>query len=100
MKFCKICNTTTTHTKGTFKCRNIEDELFILETSTDEALKNLSAGFNQFTQTDSELINSQSPVDYIKSENGELNLNDLFAKSIRAFKCTECGHLIQLSKFP
>ena len=101
MMFCKNCHTETTHTKGTFRCGNIEGELFVLKTSTDETLKKLSGGFNHFIEANQEpAINSQATVDYIKSDNAKSNIAELFSKSIRAFKCMECGHLIKFSKLP
>ena len=80
MKFCKICNTNITHLKGTFKCKEIDDELFELTTSSTEALKNLSVEFNQIAQTEQDLrIDSETPVDYIHSDNRKLNISELFA---------------------
>jgi len=101
MEFCKICHCKTLHKKGTFKSREIEGELFELTTSTTEALKKLSTGFNQHIRNQQEqLINSQAPLDYINSDNGQVGISDLFANSIRALKCTACGHLIKLSRLP
>ena len=100
-KYCKICGSDTTHEKGTFKCHEIEDELFELTISTDEARKKLSQGFSDFVMDEHEgWMNSETPPEYAKTETGGLNLRDLFANSIRAMKCGKCGHLIKLSRLP
>jgi len=101
MKFCKICHCKTLHKTGSFKFRKIEGELFELTMSTTEALKNLSSGFNQHVHKQQEqLINSQTPLDYINADNGQMAISYLFTNSIRASKCIACGHLIKLSRLP
>jgi len=77
------------------------NELFELTTSTNDALKNLSNGFNQFALTEQGFsIDSETPIDYVQSNSGKSTIAELFASSIRALRCTECGHLIQLSRLP
>jgi hypothetical protein len=101
VKYCKICGTDTTHDKGTFKCHEVKGELFELTISSDEALKKLSDGFSDFVTDEHEgWMNSQTPPEYAMTEAGGLNLQDLFANSIRAMKCEKCGHLIKLSRLP
>jgi hypothetical protein len=101
VKYCKICETDTTHEKGTFKCHDIDGELFELTITSDEALKKLSDGFSDFVMDEHRgQMNSETPPEYAMTETGGLNLRDLFANSIRAMKCEKCGHLIKLSRLP
>jgi len=102
MKLCKICNTNTLHEKGTFKYKEIDGQLFELTTSTSDALKHMSEGFNQFTETEhnSVVIGSETAIEYIHSDTAKPSILELFARSIRAEKCIECGHLIKLSRLP
>ena len=101
MKLCKICNTHTIHEKGTFKCNEIDGQLFELTTSTSDALSHLSEGFNQFTEIDHRVaIDSETAIDYIHSDTAKSSILELFSSSIRAEKCIECGHLIKLSRLP
>lgn len=101
VKYCKICGSDTEHEKGTFKCHEVDGELFELTISSDEALKKVSQGFSDFVMDEHEgQMNSETPSEYGKTEGGGLNLQELFANSIRAMKCEKCGHLIKLSRLP
>lgn len=101
VKYCKICGSDTEHEKGTFKCHEVDGELFELTISSDEVLKKVSQGFSDFVMDEHEgQMNSETPPEYAQTEAGGLNLMDLFANSIRAMKCEKCGHLIKLSRLP
>jgi len=100
-KYCKICADNTGHQLGTFKCKDINGELFELNVTLTDALKKISDNFVQFAQTKKDnRIDSNTPVEYVNTNNGKSNIEDLFANSIRALKCLECGHLIKLSRLP
>ena len=101
VKYCKICGTDTIHEKGTFKCHEVDGELFELTITSDEALKKLSGGFSDFVMDDhGGTMNSATPPEYAQIDTGRLNLQEMFANSIRAMKCEKCGHLIKLSRLP
>jgi len=101
IKYCKSCAVNTHHRLGTFKCKDINGELFELNVTLNDALKKVSDDFVQFAQTEKDnRIDTKATIEYINSDKGNLNINELFANSVRALKCSECGHLIRLSRLP
>ena len=101
IKYCENCAVNTHHRLGTFKCKDINGELFELNVTLNDALKKVSDDFVQFAQTKKDnRIDTKATIEYINSDKGSLNINELFANSIRALKCLECGHLIKLSRLP
>ena len=108
IKFCNICNIDTEHEQGNFQSKRINGELFHLQESMDESLGKLSSGFSKFvTEENNGLANRETIVDAL-CNNLESNIDEdsfftpfsLSPKRIRSLKCSECGHLIRLSKLP
>ena len=100
-KYCKICAINTGHQLGTFKCKKVNGEFFELNVTLNDALKQISDDFVQFAQTKKgNCIDTKAPIEYINTNNGKSNIEDLFANSVRALKCLGCGHLIKLSRLP
>lgn len=98
---CKICDASTDHVKGTFKCKEIQGELFHLDTSVSDSLRKVSAGFSDYVvEEENGLVDSGSPAEYAKSVGGGLNFEELFAPTVRSLKCKDCGHLIRISRLP
>ena len=98
---CKICNASTDHVQGTFKCKEIQGELFHLDTSVSDSLRKVSEGFRDYVREESgEMMDSQSPAEYVESVEGGLNFGELFAPTVRSLKCEDCGHLIRISRLP
>lgn len=100
-QYCDICGKSSSHERGTFKCKKINGELFALNASFTEQLKKVSDDFTEFVASEQESkMNAGIPSEYARSEGGGLNLQTLFADSVRALKCLECGHLVRLSRLP
>lgn len=100
-KYCKVCVVNTRHQYGTFKCKDIKGELFQLNVTLNDALKKISDDFVPFAQAEKDnRIDANTPVEYVNTDNGKSNTEELFANSVRALKCLECGHLIKLSRLP
>lgn len=100
IKHCEICKKDTDHEKGNFKVHAREDGCLFHEAETfDEKLSSMSNAFTQHVVDDQGGIATQASVgEFVKSKKDAFG--SLFAQSIRAFKCSECGHLIKLSKLP
>lgn len=100
-QYCSICGKSASHEQGTFKCKEIDGELFVLNTSFSERLKKVSSDFTEFVISEQDgNMNGDTPSEYAISEGGGQSLQALFANSIRALKCLECGHLVRLSRLP
>ena len=90
----------TSHEQGTWKSERINGELYHLNVTTDDALKGISKSFKDFIRDEQDgVMDSSSPEKFVQHTGG-LDFQTLFAQSIRALKCSECGHLIRISRLP
>ena len=72
-----------------------------MESSFEDARKNLSDGFRNFVVEEQAGVVAQgAAAEYINTEKAQPIFHQLFAKRVRALKCSECNHLIKLSRFP
>lgn len=100
-KHCPICDENTTHEQGCFKSKEIGDELFHLDVSVSESMQKLSAGFRNFVMdVQGGVMDADSPSEYGRSIGGGLNFKEMFASMVRSLKCSGCGHLIKICRFP
>ena len=98
-KYCPVCDKKTDHEQGCFKSKSIGRELFHLDVSTDEALKNLSSGFRDFViQEQDGVMDADSSGEFAQSPTAGLDFETLFASTVRSLKCDSCGHLIPISR--
>ena len=101
LKYCPICKEETEHEKGNYRSRVKNNEYFHLESSFDDAQKNLSDGFRKFViEKQAGAVAHSAAAEYINTEEAEPIFHQLFAKRVRALKCSQCNHLIKLSRFP
>ena len=101
LTYCPICDADTDHLQDCFKCKNIDGELFDFDVLLSDSLKKVSSGFKDFVLKDNGgLIDSNSPSEYAVTKTGGLNFEELFASQVRSLKCTQCRHLIKISRFP
>ncbi len=99
LKYCKICNSETEHTRGNHKSQEIEGELFFIDVSLNEALKAFSNGYKELSEQSNQ--NGFVPMpDYLQSDQGKKAAKNFFANVIRSLKCEKCGHLIRLNRLP
>ena len=101
VRYCPICKADTEHRKGNYRTKEIDGNYFHLESSFEDAQKNLSDGFRNFVvEEQSGVVVQGSAAEYINTEEAEPIFKQLFAKRVRSLKCSHCGHLIRLPRFP
>jgi hypothetical protein len=101
LKYCPICDENTDHQQGTFKCKEINGELFHFDASLSDSIQKVSAGFRDFVLKEHDgLMDGDSPSEYAGTKSGGLNFEELFASQVRSLKCSKCQHLIKISRFP
>lgn len=101
LKYCPICDENTDHLQGTFKCKEINGELFHFNVSLSESLEKVSSGFRDFVlEEQSGLMDKDSPSKYAGSKSGGLSLEEMFARNICSLRCCKCQHLIKIARFP
>ena len=98
---CLICDEETDHQKGIFKSKEIDGEWFHLNAPLSELLKKNRNGFHEYTLDDQNgVMDSSSPSAFAGTMKGGLILEELFSPQIRSLKCSDCQHLIRISRFP
>ena len=101
VKYCPICDEDTDHQKGIFKTKKIEGELFHLNTSLHSSLKKVSVGYKDFVVGENNgVMNGDTPDEYVETRKGGVDFEELFSPQVRSLKCTQCLHLIKISRFP
>ena len=101
LTYCPICDADTDHLQGCFKCKNIDGELFDFDVLLSDSLKKVSSGYREFVlEEHNGLMDSDAPGEYVETKKGGLNFEELFASQVRSLKCTQCLHLIKISRFP
>jgi hypothetical protein len=75
--------------------------LFHLDVTLTDSLKKVSEGFKDFVIDEKHgFADSNSPSEYAVTENAGLNFEEMFATQVRSLKCSNCQHLIKLSRLP
>ena len=101
VRYCPICKEDTENQEGNYRVRVIDGRYFHLESSFEDARKKLSAGFNYFVlEEKSGVVAHGAAAEYINTEEAEPIFEQLFAKRVRSQRCSQCGHLIKLPRFP
>jgi len=101
VRYCPICKEDTENQEGNYRVRVIDGRYFHLESSFEDARKKLSDGFRNFVaENQAGVVAQGTAAEYINTEEAEPIYHQLFAKRVRAFKCSECNHLIPLPRFP
>ena len=100
-KYCPVCVENTDHVQGTYKCKEINGELFHFDVSLSDSLKKVSAGYMDFVLEGHDgVMDYDSPSHYAESSEGGLNFGELFDPQVRSLKCVGCGHLLKISRLP
>ncbi len=99
--YCPICESDTDHLQGCFKCKEVSGELFHFDVSLTDTMRKLSSGFKDFVLEEHEgQMDDDSPKQYADTKSGGINFEELFATQVRSLKCSQCQHLIKISRLP
>ena len=101
LKYCPVCESKTEHLQGCFKVKKINGGLFHLEASLSDSHKQISTGFKKFVLAEREgVMNGATPGDFVQTRQGGSAFEEFFARQVRSLKCTQCQHLIEISRLP
>ena len=101
LKYCPICCENTDHEQGCFKSKEIKGELFHLDVTLSDSIKKVSKGFRDFVIDEKDgFMDTDSPSEYAGSRRGGLNFEEMFASQVRSLRCSQCQHLIKISRLP
>ena len=101
---CPVCKSETEHQDGLYKAVEISGRLFGANSSFTDDVGELSDLFKDYVIS---RRGGELSLDVLRtflveqrSQSGSHPLSRMFARRMRAHKCTNCGHLIQLSRLP
>ena len=100
-KYCPVCESRTDHIQGCYKVKKVNGELFHLDFSQSDSRKKISTGFKEFVLGERDgFMDRSTPGEFVQTRNGGSAFEELFSQRLRSLKCSQCNHLIKISRFP
>jgi hypothetical protein len=101
---CSLCGFVGVQITGVYKAIEMDGNLFDCDDDVSDDLSELSKQFKAYITDE---CNGELSSDRLRefltkqhSQSGSHPLSRMFARRIRARKCTICGHLVKLSRLP